>query len=601
MAEQRFDGVSRRHALQVAGLAGAATLLATPNGLATPAGAATPGRSTKRTSGREVAVLGGGMAGLTAAHELAERGFAVTVYEPTAFGGKSRSMSAPGTGVGGRMDLPGEHGFRFFPGFYQHIPDTMRRIPFPGNENGVEDNLVVAPRIRMARQNGPDLSLTTPTEPDPGYLGDLDALRQTLFATLNLGLNIPPHELAYYVERLLVFMTSSQQRRFGQWDYVSWMDFVAAQGKSEDYRRVLVRGATSTVVAAKEDVASARTIGTMGEAVVLNLLGQGGYEAPDRLLNAPTNEAWIDPWVRQLRGMGVRFVLGQAVRELEVSGGRVVRARTVDRSGRAREVAADWFVCAMPVERARPLWSAELLRLDPQLERMNKLYVDWMVGIQYYLRRPTPVTRGHVIYFDTPWALTSIGQAQFWPGHDFAADYGDGNVRDCLSVDISDWDTPGMLYGKTAKRCTKDEIVREVWAQLKASLNDEGKPVLRDEDLYSYFLDPAIKWSATGETSNDTPLLVNTVGSWVQRPAARTAIPNLFLAGDYVRTNIDLATMEGANESARAAVNALLEAADSSAPPCAMYRLYQPPELEGLRRLDERRYAAGKPHLLDVG
>ena len=28
-----------------------------------------------------VAVLGGGVAGLTAAHELAERGFAVTVYE----------------------------------------------------------------------------------------------------------------------------------------------------------------------------------------------------------------------------------------------------------------------------------------------------------------------------------------------------------------------------------------------------------------------------------------------------------------------------------------------------------------------------------------
>ena len=34
---------------------------------------------------------------------------------------------------------------------------------------------------------------------------------------------------------------------------------------------------------------------------------------------------------------------------------------------------------------------------------------------------------------------------------------------------------------------------------------------------------------------------------------------NLFLAGDYVQTDIDLATMEGANESARAAVNAMLE------------------------------------------
>ena len=39
----------------------------------------------------------------------------------------------PNTGTGGRKDLPGEHGFRFFPAFYRHLPDTMMRIPFAGN------------------------------------------------------------------------------------------------------------------------------------------------------------------------------------------------------------------------------------------------------------------------------------------------------------------------------------------------------------------------------------------------------------------------------------------------------------------------------------
>ena len=78
-----------------------------------------------------VAILGGGVGGLSAAHELAERGFAVTVYERNAaFGGKARSLSVAGSGIGGRNDLPGEHGFRFFPGFYKHVTDTMSRIPF---------------------------------------------------------------------------------------------------------------------------------------------------------------------------------------------------------------------------------------------------------------------------------------------------------------------------------------------------------------------------------------------------------------------------------------------------------------------------------------
>ncbi len=76
-----------------------------------------------------VAVLGGGVGGLSAAHELAERGFAVTVYEARAdFGGKARSMPVPGSGTGGRADLPAEHGFRFFPGFYRHLP-----TPWPGS------------------------------------------------------------------------------------------------------------------------------------------------------------------------------------------------------------------------------------------------------------------------------------------------------------------------------------------------------------------------------------------------------------------------------------------------------------------------------------
>ena len=45
-------------------------------------------------------------------------------------------MPVPGSGTDDRADLPAEHGFRFFPGFYRHLPDTMRRIPSPGRRHG---------------------------------------------------------------------------------------------------------------------------------------------------------------------------------------------------------------------------------------------------------------------------------------------------------------------------------------------------------------------------------------------------------------------------------------------------------------------------------
>jgi hypothetical protein len=150
------------------------------------------------------------------------------------------------------------------------------------------------------------------------------------------------------------------------------------------------------------------------------------------------------------------------------------------------------------------------------------------------------------------------------------------------------------------------QIAREVFAQIKAHLNDTGQDRLRDEMVVSWFLDPAISWP-TGPVApggriaaNREPLLINTVGSWDDRSGSATAIPNLFLAGDHVRTDVDLATMEGANESARRAVNALLKAARSPADGARVYELLKPPELEGLKRIDEQRFRAKQAHVLDT-
>jgi hypothetical protein len=78
--------------------------------------------SLKNVVGKWVIILGTGVAGMSAAHELIERGFEVVVYERnTIAGGKARSIDVVGSGKEGRKDLPGEHGFRFFSRFYKHI------------------------------------------------------------------------------------------------------------------------------------------------------------------------------------------------------------------------------------------------------------------------------------------------------------------------------------------------------------------------------------------------------------------------------------------------------------------------------------------------
>lgn len=578
--------VSRRRILYGTAAVGAAALLPVPS-----ARAAGPKR--------RVAVLGGGMAGLAAAHELVERGFDVTVFERKALGGKARSIPVPGTGKGGRRDLQGEHGFRFFPGFYRNVPDTMRRIPVPGNANGVHDNMFPLTSTRIAR-NGGRSDIITPDFSGSGGGFHLAVLQETLTGIVEQAAAIPPDELALFVNRFIVYVTSSDERRLGQWENVPWWEYVRAEGKSRDYQAIVARFLTRGLVAVKEEVASTRTVGAMGQAFLLSGLGLGTDGGLARMLNAPTNEAWIDPWVAYLRGRGVRFEVGQVVEALEIASGRIGSVRLVDATGRRRSAEADWFISAMPVERARKLVSAAVLALDPTLESLKDLHTEWMNGLQFFLRRTPDGIGQEVNFMDSPWQITAVLQSKLWT-KGIAGDYGDGSVLDSLSVDISDWDTPGLLYRKPAKQCSPAQVAKEVWAQMKDHLEDTGRSVLPDDLLHSWFLDPAISWNpSTGRNANDEPLMVNTVGSWKNRPHPQTKIPNLFMAGDYVRTGIDLATMEGANESGRAAVNALLDAADSPATHAKVWPLYQPPELDGLKDLDARRYRAGQPNLFDV-
>lgn len=595
----------------LAGAGAAATASTTAGALALwPAGPAAAAPAAERAAGKRVAVLGGGVSGLSAAHELAERGYAVTVYEYyDVLGGKARSMDVPGTGEGGRGPLPGEHGFRFFPGFYRNLPDTMRRIPFPGNDDGVRGNLRSGTEALFARAGGrPDLHFPLRRVTTPPAPGDITPswIRDQVLSVLDLGARLPAHEAAYFANRVLVHLTSCDARREDEWEKTSWWEFIRAGQMSEEYRTVLGIGQTRNLVATRAEVASTRTVGrVIIEALLLwGLLGRGldGDADIDRVLNAPTSEAWIDPWAGHLRALGVEFVTNAQVREVLYADGRVTGVRVSDRDGGAvRTVTADHYVSALPVEHARTTWGPALRAADPQLARCDALEADWMVGVMFYLRTPTPVVHGHINCLDSPWSVTGIGQAQFWDVRDFPADYGDGRARDCLSVIISEWDKPGILYGKTARECTKEEVVAECWAQLKDALNDDGRTTLTDDDRLGWFMDPAVTGLGGPDPRNREQLLIHPTGTLYNRPTARTAVPNFFLAGDYVRTDVDLATMEGANESARRAVNALLEADNSGAERCEIWELYRPPEMEPLKRTDELRHKLGLPNTFDLG
>ncbi|MBS1666130.1 MAG: FAD-dependent oxidoreductase [Bacteroidetes bacterium] len=610
-------------------------------------------------SKKKVIILGGGVAGMSAAHELIERGFEVQVFERKISlpGGKARSVPVPDPDAGPHYNpLPGEHGFRFFPGFYRHVIDTMKRIPFPGNKNGVLDNLVPAPKAMLARMGYPP---TVILDRFPQSWDDF----KFLLSSLHLPEGLPKEDADFFGLKVWQLMTSCKSRRENDYERMGWWQFTEAENRSKAYQSLLAGGLTRTLVAARAQTASTKTGGDIFLQLLFNMANP---DIPtDRILNGPTNQQWLFPWHQYLVDKGVDYRFLSDVKKLECVDGKITGvwiekedpntvspdAVGVDADKKWEKFTADYYICAVPIEVAAPLIIEDLLGLngtvlglvdkvikntdltdpsisvedvvnnelekaaiikaDPTLVGMIKLSYDvsWMTGVQYYLNEVVTLNHGHIIFADSPWAVTAISQSQFWPNFPMS-EFADGKVKTVLSCDVSNWDQPGILLWpkdddtaadpvtengvyKIAKKCTPEQIKKEVWAQMKKSLVVDGKSMLSDEMIHTWFIDRDIKFEGDYFSKNNEPLLVNKVDTWRLRPCSYCAIPNLFFAADYVRTHTDLATMEGANEAARRAVNNILEASGDDSTPCEIWDLHEPWLFAHLRNHDKKRYLNG--------
>ena len=218
---------------------------------------------------QKVVILGGGVAGLSAAHELLERGYQVEVLREALLpGGKARSIPVlQGIGDHGGKDahvaavraavaadplgakrpwLPGEHGFRFFPNFYRHVTDTLARIPY-GNGT-VADNLVDTTQVLIATYDKAGIEL--PSRFPENVYELATALKSFLWAVSPRN-EIPYADIEHFATCIWRIITSCEQRRFDEYEKIGWWDFVGAEDRSEAYQKLLAIGITRSLVAAK--------------------------------------------------------------------------------------------------------------------------------------------------------------------------------------------------------------------------------------------------------------------------------------------------------------------------------------------------------------
>jgi uncharacterized protein with NAD-binding domain and iron-sulfur cluster len=93
-----------------------------------------------------ISIFGTGIAGLTCALELVEKGFSVTLYEkdnlPGGMAKSKRINGSPKTQVSNEFNgVPTEHSWRGYANFYFNIFNLLKRIPIE-TENFTSNNIV---------------------------------------------------------------------------------------------------------------------------------------------------------------------------------------------------------------------------------------------------------------------------------------------------------------------------------------------------------------------------------------------------------------------------------------------------------------------------
>ncbi len=418
--------------------------------------------------------------------------------------------------------LPGEHGYRFFPSFYHHVFDTMKRTPlletiekpayfqaqeraagmhWPEKTQYVESGRTVFDNVRPTSSHLLALSgQQRPSQLSRFAIGSLEELREYLSVLFGEadegGLGLDPRDATRITLKVLQFATSCEERR-RQYEGMSWLGYLGGKKSYQPNTVELLEKWPRALVAMQASECDARTEGVPLMQLLLDQTKPEAYR--DGTLVGPTSEAWIKPWRTYLEAQGVEFIHGalQGFYEAEVID---PDAKTTHRQVLPRVDCYDeryacspglirpgYFVVAVDALEAKRLGETTMAISKKPGEGGGSLLEelvgseDWQrvakideedfaqfSGIQFYFAEDVLWADGHVYYPDTPWGLTSISQARFWQDR---MDWEHG-YRGVLSVIIGDWTTPDD-YGDAAEDCTPQMLAERVWEQIKTRV--EGR------------------------------------------------------------------------------------------------------------------------------
>lgn len=436
-------------------------------------------------------VIGGGLAGLSAACALAERGIAVTLIERRNYlGGRAFSFVDPQTG----MEL--DNGQHVFLRCCTEYIEFLKKI-------GAFAQTTLQQRLRVTvadREGKRGVLSSTRFLPAP-----LD-----LLPSLLLYRHLGPMDRLRIIRGMMSIRGANRERERERLESMSFHNWLLEHGQNEKTIAALWELITLPILNDTIDAASAY-MGIMAFQDSL-LAGKGmadlGYSRVG-LSTLVSNGAR-----RYIESRGGRLLMGRRVNDLHVTNGRVTGVRVGEET-----IDADAVISAVPWDGLERLLTGEdaatpLSVSPPQLE--------WapIVGLHIGYDRPV---------MDEPFLTVLDSPVQWIFNRSLMQESADSSSRLLVSISAA-WHEAGM----------SEEELRDL-------AEAELRPVLPETRNASMTFFRVVKQPQA--TFRCLP------GIQARRPTQTTAVPGLFLAGDWTQTGWP-ATMESAVRSGNLAAAA---------------------------------------------
>ena len=516
---------------------------------------------------KTVAVFGAGIAGLSAAHELAEQGFSVTVYEQLMEPGGVARSSLSDTGI------PSEYSWRGYGPWYHNVFNLMRRIPTAVDDKSEKPQTVYDSLSRPVNFvfTGSQASFLAPLSwrdrcviaYEMAKNATASARRRAEYATINAAAHLKP------------WMSTR-----------GWAHFVSMFGPwiGIDPQRASLHHIMSFLVknVFPGSFAPYRFSDESGE---WNMGALSGWA----VLKEPTNDGWFGPWVSHLeRAYDVKFQFGASMQRIcRDMGGRggggaatVGAVEVIHRghqyTGLSENVVADHYVVAISPFALQSV--AERSGMQRSVEGLGKLLQDGphtQVSFRIAFSRAVwwPGQRTAVILSDSEFNITMYRQDELWDGG--VSDYGIASLWSgtaCVAY------KRGSLFDKPLVALTKYEFEQEILHQLskdrgfdamltKANNGRNFDAIAQNMVQFEVWDGWTFRPDAAGGDDDDhgrtvtasEPKYVDSTNTRAHQPSAVTGMANLWLAGAHTLTTADLWSMEGAAESGRRAASLICE------------------------------------------